>query len=470
MKITLIKPNMGRMERGPYVDSGRMEPLQLGVIAGLTPPDVELALYDDRMEEIPLDEPTDLAAITVETFTARRAYQISGQLRRRGVPVILGGMHPTLVPHEAARHADAIFLGDAEFLWPTVVDDARRGRLQRVYRSRAGPPQPGSLTRRDLFEGKGYLPITLLQFSRGCRFACNFCAISRYFNQTQYRRRVAEVVREIESQPRKLLFFVDDNLLSDHRAAKILCRELIPLKVRWVSQASIDMTEDLELMELMVRSGCLGHVIGFESLDSDNLRRAGKLPNLRASELDYRPQLQIIRDFGLQVWAAFTLGYDADTPHSIRRTLEFALANKFCFAAFNILMPYPGTPFYESLRADGRLLYQGRWWLDPEYRFNHAAYRPARMEPDELTESCFRARARFSSLASIIKRAFDFKTNMRNPYRLGLYLRYNPLFRKEVFKKQGLLLGAGRADDPQESPVWEGTVQETGSAPRRVPG
>jgi len=447
MKVTLIKPNMGRMERGPYVDSGRMEPLQLGVIAGLTPPDVEVALYDDRMEAIPYDEPTDLAAITVETFTARRAYEISSEFRQRGVPVILGGMHPTLIPEEAAGHADSIFLGDAEFLWPNVLADARRGRLQPVYRSDVGPPQPGVLTRRDLFRGKGYLPITLLQFSRGCRFSCSFCAISRYFNRTQYRRRVREVVEEIESQERKFFFFVDDNILSDHEAAKILCRELIPLNIHWVSQASIDMTEDPELMRLMAKSGCLGHVIGFESLDPENLRQALKRPNLRTTDREYGPQLRILRDFGLQVWAAFTLGYDGDTADSIQRTLEFALGNKFCFAAFNILMPYPSTPFYESLDAEGRLLYDGKWWLHPEYGFNHAAYRPKRMEPDELTEACFRARAQFSSFSSIIRRAFDFKTNMRSPYRLGLYLRYNPLFRKGVFKKQGLRLGASQGGE-----------------------
>ena len=448
MKITLIKPNMGRMERSPYVDSGRMEPLQLGVIAALTPPDVEMVLYDDRMESIPYDEPTDLVAITVETFTARRAYQIAAEFRQRRVPVILGGIHPTLAPDEAAAHADSVFLGDAESLWSQVIEDARRDALRPVYRADVGVPHPGVLTRRDLFRGKGYLPITLLQFSRGCRFSCSFCAISAYFNKTQYRRRVREVVEEIESQQRRLLFFVDDNIFSDHEAAKILCRELIPLKVRWVSQGSIDMTEDRELMALMVKSGCLGHVVGFESLSPDSLRNVGKAPNLVGAEQDYRAQLQVFRDFGLQLWAAFTLGYDDDTVESIERTLEFALKNKFCFAAFNILMPYPGTPFYRQLKEQGRLLYGGKWWLHPDYRFNHAAFRPVRMGPEELTEACFRARARFSSVVSIVRRAFDFKTNMRSLYRLGVYLRYNPLFRREVFKKQGLRLGSHQGDEP----------------------
>ena len=143
MKITLIKPNLGRREHSLYVDSGRMEPLQLGVIAALTPPDVDVVLYDDRFEKIPYNEKTDLAAITVETFTARRAYEIADEFRSRGVPVILGGIHPTLCSEEAAEHADAIYLGDAEFRWHEVVADRRRGKLQPVYRAPSGTPQPG---------------------------------------------------------------------------------------------------------------------------------------------------------------------------------------------------------------------------------------------------------------------------------------------------------------------------------------
>jgi radical SAM superfamily enzyme YgiQ (UPF0313 family) len=248
-------------------------------------------------------------------------------------------------------------------------------------------------------------------------------------------------VEEVESQERKLLFFVDDNILSDHEAAKTLCRELAPLRIRWVSQASIDMTEDRELMQLMVRSGCLGHVVGFESLDPRNLRSVGKRPNLLGNGDRYRTQLEIIRDHGMQLWAAFTLGHDYDTVESIERTVEFAINSRFCFAAFNILMPYPGTEFYRALQVEGRLLYDGQWWLHPDYRFNYAAFRPRKMEPGQLTQACFHARSQFNSYGSIVKRALDFKTNLRSPYRFGVYLRYNPVFRREVFKKQGMRFG-----------------------------
>ncbi len=440
MKLTLIKPNIGRMLHGPYIDEGRMEPLQIGVLAALTPPHHSICFFDDRMESIAFDEPTDLVAITVETYTAKRAYEIASEYRRRGVPVIMGGVHPTLVPDECLEHADAILLGDAETIWQSMLEDAEQHQLKRVYRASPGVAHPGVLPRRDLFAGKGYLPMTLMQFSRGCHFHCNFCTIAQYFNSRHYVRHVDEVVREIADQNRRLVFFVDDNLCANRKAAKELFKALIPLKIRWVSQSSLDMLRDAELMDLMIQSGCLGHVIGFESITPDNLSDMHKGHNLRAFD-GYRSQVKILRDYGLQTWAAFVLGYDHETRDSIRRTLDFALESRFTFAAFNMLTPYPGTPLYDSLRDQNRLLYDGKWWLHPAYRFNYAPFVPARMTPDELTEACFEARSTFSSLPSLVHRMLDFKTNLRNPVRLFTYLRFNPVFRKEVFKKQGMYFG-----------------------------
>lgn len=440
MKVTLIKPNIGRMLRGPYIDEGRMEPLQIGVLAGLTPDRHEVAFYDDRMEPIPFDEPTDLVAITVETYTAKRSYEIAAEYRRRAVPVIMGGVHPSLVPEECHQHADAILLGDAETVWDKILEDAQAGQLQSSYQAPPGIAHPGVLPRRDLFQGKGYLPITLMQFSRGCRFRCNFCTIARYFDSRHFVRRVDEVVREIATQNRRLVFFVDDNLCADRKAAKELFRALIPLKIRWVSQTSLDMLRDRQLMDLMLQSGCLGHVIGFESITPENLSAMRKGQNLQGFD-GYRTQVEILRDYGLQTWAAFVLGYDHETRDSVQRTLEFALESRFTFAAFNILTPYPGTPLYDRMKQEGRLLYDGKWWLHPDYRFNYAPFQPASMSAEALTEACFEARARFSSLPSLVHRLLDFKTNLRNPVRLITYLRFNPVFRKEVFKKHGMYFG-----------------------------
>lgn len=442
MRVTFIKPTLGRMADGaPFVDDARMEPLQLAVLAGLTPRGVDVELLDDRTDRIDYDEPTDLVAITVESFTARRAYEISSEYRARGVPVVMGGMHATLIPDEVAQHADSVFTGDAETLWERVVADAHEGRLHPRYDAPPGSPQAGGvLPRRDLLAGKGYLPLTLLQFGRGCRYRCEFCAVGAYFAHSQYARPVAEVVAEIRSQPRRNLFFVDDNLIADPEAAKALFRALVPLRIRWVSQASVDQVADPELMRLMVESGCLGNVIGFESLNPANLRQMRKGPNLAAFDR-YAGAVATLRAHGLQTWAAFALGYDHDTSDSILATAEWAIANRFTFAAFNVLMPYPGTPLYDRLAAEDRLLYDGRWWLHPAYRFNSAAFRPVRMTADELTEATWACRRRWSSPGSIVRRALDRRTNMGSPFRFALYCAYNPLYRREALKRQGLRLG-----------------------------
>jgi radical SAM superfamily enzyme YgiQ (UPF0313 family) len=200
------------------------------------------------------------------------------------------------------------------------------------------------------------------------------------------------------------------------------------------------MTGDRELMDLMAQSGCLGHVVGFESIDQASLRLMQKNQNMLDGFAAYKPQLDVLRDYGLQTWAAFTVGHDCDTPESVERTLEFAMKNKFTFAAFNLLMPYPGTPLYQQLKDEKRLLYDGKWWLHPDYRFNHAAFIPKNMSPEQLTELTFWMRRTFNSPTSIFYRVTDFKTNLRNPYRFGVYLVYNPLFRKETLKKQGIRL------------------------------
>ena len=441
MQVTFIKPTLGCLQDGErFIDEGRMEPLSLGVLAGLTPPGIECRLFDDRVDEIDYDERTDLVAINVEAFTARRAYEIAAEYRHRRVPVVMGGMHATLIPDEVAEHADSVFTGDAEGLWSQVVADAHAGRLKRRYSGGAGVPQRGALPRRDLYAGKRYLPISLLQFGRGCRHRCEFCAVGEYFDHHQYTRPVAEVVREVATQSRRDLFFVDDNFVADPEAAKELLRALIPLNVRWVSQASIEHTRDPELMQLFVESGCLGNVIGFESLDINNLRQMRKGPNLAAFDR-YSEAVARLRSHQLQTWAAFALGYDHDTVESVLATCEWGIANHFTFAAFNVLMPYPGTALYERLQAEGRLLYDGRWWLHPDYRFNYAAFRPARMTADELTEVAWDCRKRWSSGSSIFRRALDLQTNLSSPLRFALYCAYNPLFRREAFKKQGMQLG-----------------------------
>ncbi|MBN8536473.1 MAG: B12-binding domain-containing radical SAM protein [Deltaproteobacteria bacterium] len=444
MKVTFIKPRIGTGIDSLYIEEGRMEPLTIAVLASLTPDDFEIKFYDDRIEEIPYDEATDLVAITVETWTARRSYQISNEFRKRGVKVIMGGFHPTLAPNEVAQYCDSVFTGDAEWKWHEVLEDLKNKNLKSIYHSKPGIAQKSRiLPRRDIFENKNYLPITLMQFSRGCHFSCNFCAISKFFDKKQFHREIDDVLLELEKRKHKLVFFVDDNFCANRKLAKEMCQAMIPLKLKWVSQASIDMTLDKDLMSSMAKSGCMGHVIGFESISEFELIKMKKShPNLsKYNNPTYQDQIEILRDYGLQTWASFTFGYDSDTLDTIKRTVDFAIANKFCFGAFNILKPYPNTALYNSLNEQHRLLWDGKWWNHPNYQFNHSTFIPKQMSPDELTVALDEARKLWSSPLVMIKRYLDPKTHMSSLFRSIIYWTYNPIYGRENRRKQGIKFG-----------------------------
>src|SRR5262245_21109022 len=281
-RLTIIHPCVGRfagMKR--YIRTWQMEPLPAAMIAALTPPDVEKCFSDDRFEAIPYDEPTDLVAMSVETYTAKRAYQIASEYRRRGVPVVMGGFHATLCADEVMQYCESIVLGEAEESFPEVIDDYRHGRPRKVYRA-ANRPKLLVSPDRTIFRGKKYLPIKLIEFARGCRFRCEFCAIQSFFDGTHSHRPIDRVLEEIERvrRPGQMIFFIDDNITSSLGDAKELMRALIPLKVRWVSQSAIDVAWDEEALDLMRRSGCQGILVGFESLEAETLKQMKKGFNL----------------------------------------------------------------------------------------------------------------------------------------------------------------------------------------------
>lgn len=276
MRITLIHPCIGRRIGEPYIRGWQMEPLAPATLASLTPRDVEIKFYDDRMEPIPYDEPTDLVAISVETYTAKRAYQIASEYRRRGIPVVMGGFHATLATDEVRQYAESVVVGEAENLWPRLVSDFRSGRLQRVYRSDARPALDGIRPDRTIFQGKKYLPIGLVEAGRGCHLRCEFCAIQSFFSSTQTRRPAEDIIDEIRQMDKPFIFFVDDNFTSHTDRAKDLMRQLAPLKIKWVSQASIHAAHDEEFLRLAKESGCQGLLVGLESLNPDTLKRMSK--------------------------------------------------------------------------------------------------------------------------------------------------------------------------------------------------
>lgn len=439
-KVTIVHPCVGRypgMKR--YIRTWKMEPIPAAMVAALLPRDIDVAFYDDRFEPIPYDEPTDLVAISVETYTARRAYQIASEYRRRGVPVVMGGFHATLCPEEVVQYCESIVIGEAEATLPRVIADYRNGTPGRVYRAVERPPLATTPDRSIFLNKRGYLPIRLVEFARGCRFKCDFCAIQSYFDATHSHRPIEAVVEEVKRVRRfgQMVFFIDDNITSNLDAAKALMRALIPLKIRWVSQSAINVAYDLEALDLMKRSGCQGVLVGFESLEEATLKQMNKGFNLMKG--GPREALANFRRFGLRVYGTFVFGYDHDTQDTFKKTLDFARGEGLFIAAFNHITPFPGTPLYRRMKDEGRLLYDA-WWLDERYRYNMIPFQPAQMTPEALAAGCVRARRDFYAWSSILQRAAK-RVNWRDPFMLLNFLAINAMHQWDVVGRNGLPLG-----------------------------
>jgi radical SAM superfamily enzyme YgiQ (UPF0313 family) len=460
VKLTIIHPCIGRRAGEPYIRTWQMEPLAAAVLAGLTPKDVQVRFHDDRMEPIPYDEPTDLVALSVETYTARRAYQIASRYRRRGVPVVMGGFHATLVPEEVAAHAEAVVVGEAETVWPRVLADFAGGRLGRVYRGAGRPSLAGLRLDRTILAGKRYLPIGLVEAGRGCHLRCEFCAVQAYYGSTQTRRPAEEILDELRRHRRPLVFFVDDNITSNMDQAKEFFRALIPLGIRWVSQASIDAAHDEEFLRLIKASGCQGLLIGFESLDPATLRRMRK--GFNTMKGGYEVALANLRRHGIRLYATFILGYDQDDERTPRAMLEFALRHRFYMVAFNHLTPFPGTPLYERLAREGRLRFD-RWWLDPRYRYGMVPFRPGRLSPEAVERACIEARRVFYGWPAIVRRSLD-RVNGAGGFMWWNFFVINYLMRREVSQRVGYPLGDEADTDPLREVTAAGSVDR--STPR----
>lgn len=438
MKITLIYPAVGRKEGKSYVKAWQMQPLSMAVLASLMPPDVETCFYDDRMEAIPYDEPTDLVVISVETFTALRSYAIAAEFRQRGIPVVMGGYHATLIPEEVQEHAEALVIGDAEPVWGQLLADARSGQLKPVYDGRGRRELGNVRPDRRIFADRSYQNITLVEYARGCNFKCDFCSITAVHGASQNHRPARDVAEEMEQTDSRRFFIVDDNIVSQPGKARELCRELQPLNISWVGQASIHVANDDDLLAAMVASGCRGVLIGMESINAANLKAMGK--DWNTAHATYESSLRQFRKHGLAVYGTFVFGYDEDDWAVIKESVDFAREHQLFLAAFNHLVPFPGTPLYRRLLTEGRLL-QEKWWLEPTGRVGDVVFRPKKMTPAELEAGCLWARREFYGWSSIFGRLFDREANASSATMLGVYLGLNLGSHFDIDLRQGLQLG-----------------------------
>lgn len=434
MRIMFVRPNMITGRAGDA-----MTPLVFAYLAGLSHGRAECELYDERIETVPLDGETDLVAMTVETYTARRAYQLAASFRQRGIPVVMGGYHPTFAIEESLEHANAVVVGDAESIWPTLLGDLERGALQRIYRGSATYDLAALPVDRSIFAHKRYTPIALVQYGRGCRYACDFCSIRAFYGDGLRQRPLEDVMAEIAQLGQRHIFFVDDNLYTTRDQLVALCRALMPLRVRWSAQVSLDVARDDELLRLMRESGCMAVIIGFESLSEANLSQMKKRWSSKLG--DALMLARRLGEHGIMVYGTFVFGYDEDTVASFDRSLEFAMKAKLFLANFNPLTPMPGTPLYERLEREGRLRYRA-WWIDPSYRYGDAIFNPRGMSADDLTDGCRRIRMAFNEYGSIARRMLTRAALAPGSGNWWVYLLGNLVSRREIHHKQGAPLGA----------------------------
>lgn len=409
MRIVLISPKgpLYRHRGGIFRKSLRYAPLTLTTLASLVPEDLhaELTLLDEGVEDIPDRIEADLVGMTVITGTAPRAYELARQFRERGIPVALGGPHVTLVPDEAAQHADAIVTGYAEDTWPQLLRDLEAGRLQPRYDQRpdldlSGRPFP----RRDLLDDRQFLTKEVFEATRSCAHACDFCVAPAAWGRKQFQRPVEWVVEDIRRMGARKAIFVDLNLISDRAYAARLFRALKPLGISWFGLSTTLIAHDPPLLELMAQSGCSGLLLGFESIVPDTLRDSRKAfndPNAYAS------LVETLHRKGITVMGCFVFGMDHDTPETIDQTARFVVDAGIDLPRFAVATPFPGTPLYRRLDAEGRIL--TRDW--EQYDGQHVVFRPARMSVDELRDGHERAWMHAYSLTSIARRLWKSRTH-----------------------------------------------------------
>ena len=411
--------------------------LTLVHLEALTPPDFTVELVDDFMREPPPATIADLVGITAMGLQIGRAYWLADRYRARGVPVVMGGEWVSLNPGQALEHCDAVVKGEAEYAWPEMLADFQRGGFRkRIYQGERlhdlqGLPPPDldhlPLWRPDLMRQKVYRDYYFqfpLYVTRGCPFRCEYCCITRFHEATYRVRPIGEVLRDlaaVRARGSRNVLFMDDNPVADRRYARELFRAMIPEEMRWCSQCTIQIAQDGELLDLAARSGCFLLSIGFETIKQSNLDGINK-PWARAQE--YERVIRSLRRRGIQIVALIMIGLDDDDPADFDRTLEFLIRNKVPLAKFHLPIPYPGTPYYDRMEKEGRIL--TRDWN--RYHYGSAVIQPKRMTP-EMAEHKFWATYRdFFSMRSILRRFFP--PAPRNLKLQMHYLTANLIFRK----------------------------------------
>jgi radical SAM superfamily enzyme YgiQ (UPF0313 family) len=390
--------------------------LSLPALAAYTPEGAEVRIVDEKFEAVPDGRGYDLIGVTAMTPLAPKAYRMADRFRMQGVPVVMGGYHPTVLPDEALEHADSVCIGEAENLWAGIVADAMAGRLNERYRADAFPCLADlPLPRRDLVrisraKGFEHINVYFVQTTRGCPHRCSFCAVTSVLGGKLRHRPVAEVEAELESlgirrleTGRKrdtfhdIVFFTDDNIVGHRSYSRELLRMVSTFNLKWVGQASTNVADNVEILSLLRNSGCMGLAVGFETLSQKNIRDVGKGVNRTEEYLD---RIRKIHSYGIGLAGNFIFGFDHDDESTFAEVVDFVDRARLDGFYYSLLTPYPGTPFFDQMKEEGRIV-ETDWSL---YDTDHVVYRPRLMDAETLHKGYRRAWRKSLSYRSILTR------------------------------------------------------------------
>lgn len=380
--------------------------LSLPTIASFFPETYNIKIIDENIEEIDFDEGFDIIAISIMTPNAKRGYEIADRFMQKGIRVIIGGIHASIKPEEAKSHSTSVALGECESYIRDIISDIEKDALKPIYRSEGfcnldEIPIP----RKDLLSKKYFFRGTI-QTTRGCPFDCEFCSVTPFFGRTYRTKSAGLVYKEMESECSGFIFFVDDNITGDKEHAKSLFRAITPLKKKWLSQSSIKIADDDELLKLARTSGCIGLFIGFESLNDDNLKIMGKQFNKISL---YEEKIRKIQDMGIGIQGSFIFGYDNDTEASFDRVYEFVNKTKLDAVLFSVLTPFPGTRVHDRMEKENRII-SCNW---DDYDMNTVVFKPKLLSPEKLQEKFNQINSSVYSCSSLFRRLFKFNRSLQ---------------------------------------------------------
>jgi len=404
MKILLISPTVDAETR---TNKGLMLPqLALYILEGLTPREHEVVVIEEEVTSIDLEQECDLVAISCLTANAPRAYELCREFKKRGKTVVLGGVHPTILPNEALQHADSIVMGEAEGVWEKLLIDFQNNELKTKYHNPT--PDLGKYVAKDFRKilKKRLFKLIPIMTTRGCPYNCDFCCVTNLFGKKIRHIPIENVVRDIKESGAKNFIFLDDNIIGNPKYAKELFKAIKPLKIKWVGQASVSLlVGDDELIKLAAESGCINLFFGLESVSELQLKSMRKsIKEIKHLEI----ALKKIKKMGILIHASMVFGFDNDTKETFDDTVKFLIKNKVSTVSFNVLTPYPGTQTYEDLKKENRLT-TNDWKY---YDHNTVVFKPRTMTPYELQMGKVNARKKFYSISSVLKRLSG---NLYNP-------------------------------------------------------